>query len=106
MLDLIDKVNGYEKFSRDFYNPYLTYGEQRCLVIIDDIGVSVRAEREKEILFRILDFRSDYKLPTILTSNLNITKIEQVLDGRIASRIQGLCKPVHISGKDRRIASA
>lgn len=58
------------------------------LLMIDDIGRETRSDRLRRQYFEILNFRYCQKLPTILTSNLSLDQIGEVIDPAIASRIQ------------------
>lgn len=58
------------------------YREQDFLLVLDDLGVENQTDWAHEQLYRVLDARYERKLPTIVTTNQSLRKI----DGRIASR--------------------
>jgi DNA replication protein DnaC len=58
------------------------------LLFIDDIGRETKSDRLRRQYFEILNYRHSHKLPTILSSNLTLENLAEVLDGAIASRIQ------------------
>lgn len=69
------------------------------LLVIDDLGVENPTDWAGETLYRILDLRCDERLPTILTTNADFTR----LDGRITSRYgKGL---IVCDGEDLRVTS-
>lgn len=81
-----------------------------CL-ILDDLGSEKMTEWVGSQLFRILDYRLNHSLQTIITSNyspMDISKRlavngDDIQGGRIASRIYGLCKGAKIDGEDGRM---
>ncbi len=56
-------------------------------LILDDIGAEKTTPWAMETLYIIIDRRSREKLPTIYTTNLTLSEIEQHLGPRIASRM-------------------
>ena len=84
------------------------------LLLIDDIGAeSVTSWSRDEILSTILQYRMDESLPTFLTSNLNISELEEhlaetkesvdkVKSRRIIERIKQLTDDIEIVSVNRR----
>lgn len=71
-----------------------------ALLVLDDFGAENATDWAGEQLYRVLDARYDLKLPTIITTNQPLNRI----DGRIASRFrEGLvvCKGVDVRAKRR-----
>lgn len=67
------------------------------VLVLDDMGTENATDWAAEVLYRILDYRYEAKLPTIITSNVTFGK----LDGRLVSRYgEGL---VICSGRDVRL---
>ena len=71
------------------------------LLVIDDIGVEKHSEFVAQCWYRIVDTRTSNSLPTIYTSNLDKTEIEQKMGPRIASRLFA-CTIIPIDGTDKR----
>lgn len=61
-----------------------TYGECRALICLDDLGTENPTDWAHEQLHRVLDSRYDLRLPTIITTNQPLERI----DGRIRSRFR------------------
>lgn len=61
---------------------------EQDILFIDDIGRETKSDRLKRQYFEILNYRYVNELPTILTSNLSLEKLGDVIDGAIASRLQ------------------
>lgn len=65
------------------------------LVVLDDIGVENVTKFVEETFTRILDYRLQYKKPTIITSNLSIEDLDTIYkSGRISSRVEKMAFPV------------
>jgi len=65
------------------------------LVVLDDIGVENVTKFVEETFTRILDYRLQYKKPTIITSNLSIDDLDTIYkSGRISSRVEKMAFPV------------
>ena len=84
------------------------------LLLLDDIGAeSVTSWSRDEILSTILQYRMDEKLPTFITSNLNIEELEnhlaetkdsvdKVKSKRIIERVKQLTDDIEIISVNRR----
>ena len=75
--------------------------ETLCL---DDIGAEKVTEWSASALRRIIEKREANEMRTIFTSNLGLNELAELFGDRIASRISGMCKTVHLTGADRRKA--
>jgi DNA replication protein DnaC len=58
------------------------------LLVIEEVGVKTATEYENSILFEILDDRYRYKLPTIITSNLDGKQLEAYFGERLWRRFK------------------
>jgi len=69
-------------------------------LVIDDFGAELITPYQQEILYKILDyrmnFRSDdgFKLVTVITSNYSIEELSETYTQRITSRILGMCNVI------------
>lgn len=66
------------------------------LLILDDLGAEEKQEWFIADVFRILDWRLEWLLPTVITSNLTIDEIKSRYGERIASRIKRMCRIIEI----------
>lgn len=76
------------------------------LLIIDDIGAEAETEFMQEIVFSVIDGRVKAGLPLIVTTNLTsdeLKKPQSLKKQRVYSRILGMCLPIEVVGRDRRI---
>ncbi len=86
------------------------------LLLLDDLGAAKASEWNEEITFRLLNWRAQNQLPTIVTSNLPPVRMPGMASGqpvlrdkvgdRVLSRLSGMCTPVHLDGPDRRFRAA
>jgi len=69
-------------------------------LVLDDLGTQNTTDWAREKLFQIINYRYIHKLPTVITTNLNLTQI----DDRISSRLQdrALVIKVQIDASDFR----
>lgn len=56
-------------------------------LIVDDIGSQKKSEWTEEILFDLLDYRYNSRLPTIFTSNLSKQEFNEYYHPRVSSRL-------------------
>ena len=70
------------------------------LLVLDDLGVENGTAFTTEKLFQIINHRSDYRLPTVITTNLE----NSALDPRLASRLSDTdrCEELRINAPDFR----
>jgi DNA replication protein DnaC len=76
------------------------------LLLIDDLGAQKISEWSRESLYVLVDRRYREKLPTIVTSNLDLDQISELIDDRIASRLAEMCTVMHLAGDDHRVPTA
>lgn len=93
-------------FRNNDQNPY-EYAEQVAnfdgVLAIDDLGAEKITEFVRQITYYIINQREQNMLKMIITSNYNLKEIDEMIDGRISSRIAGTCEIKKLEGKDRRI---
>ena len=72
-------------------------------LFIDDLGLRTRQETDYAFttLYNILNKRQEWNLPTYITTNKNITGLEESFDTRISSRLKG-AMVLNLTGEDRR----
>jgi DNA replication protein DnaC len=86
------------------------------LLLLDDLGAAKSSEWTEELTFRLLNWRCQNRLPTLITTNLPPVRDQRVPQGarvlrdmvgdRVLSRLSGMCEPVEFTGPDRRFATA
>ncbi len=114
--DLFKKLRAFEKGNPD---ELLDLVSTVPFLFLDDLGVEKPSDFVRQELFHIINCRSNNArtaanpkgLVTVITSNCIPSELIKRLEGdsksptgqAIVSRIVGMCKPVIVEGKDRRI---
>ena len=87
-------------------NEYIEQITNPALLILDDFGIERITEYALEQIYNVINARYLKARPTIITTNLNFKDIEQeqedIMLGRIYSRIIEMCLPLRVIGLDRR----
>lgn len=66
------------------------------LLILDDLGAHNYTDWTKNKIFSIVNYRLNYLLPTIITSNINLEHLGDYLGERTTSRISQMCIPYRL----------
>jgi DNA replication protein DnaC len=101
--DLLDHLrSAYAPSSEATYDETFERVRNAAFLILDDLGTENPSGWAKEKLFQILNHRSTHRLPTIITTNIDL----DLLDGRIRSRLMdtNLVSRVKIAAPDYRTA--
>jgi DNA replication protein DnaC len=81
------------------------------LLLLDDLGAAKDSEWTEEILYRLINHRSAYMRPSIITTNLprrnapGKPSLQTVLSERVYSRLAE-CAVVALKGRDRRLGAS
>ena len=89
-----DSFNKEQSFSMGFL--------YKDVVMLDDLGAEKITDWVLDVLYRIIDHRYEYRLPTIFTTNLDGEQLADRLGDRIPDRLEEMCKVVKIKGKSKR----
>lgn len=73
------------------------------LLVIDDLGAEVKSEFAVSALTCLIDSRIVSGLPTIISTNHDLTELNKTYGARLFSRLLGEFKPVRFVGKDVRM---
>ena len=103
--DFLDEIrSSYYEDDEDYYdreNPF-DLAKQSTVLVLDDLGTEKITEWAREKLLQLINYRMNYQLATIITSNLSMSDISERLGERIHSRLKAMCEEIKIVGKDRR----
>lgn len=86
--------------SEDEFDRYARVG----LLVLDDFGAAKTSEWNEEINYRLINYRYERELPTLITSNVPPKDLPTALGERVASRVAEMAERVVLRGGDRRIA--
>lgn len=72
-------------------------------LVLDDLGKENLTEWAKETVYSIINYRYEHMLPTVITTNLTMTELQDRLGSATVSRLMEMCGYVEMIGKDYRI---
>lgn len=75
------------------------------LLVLDDLGAAKGSEWNEEINYRLVNYRYERELPTLITSNVAPKQLANALGERVASRLVEMAARVVLRGDDRRLAA-
>ncbi|MFZ5898085.1 MAG: ATP-binding protein [Bacillota bacterium] len=64
------------------------------LLVLDDLGAHTYSEWARQKIYSLLNYRLNHKLPVIVTTNLNLQELQELLGERTASRLIQMCRTV------------
>lgn len=76
-----------------------------ALLVLDDLGAAKGSEWVEEVNYRLVNYRYERQLPTLITSNLGSRDLAEALGERVASRLREMTQRVSLKGTDRRRAA-
>lgn len=73
------------------------------VLFVDDLGAGGKiSEHTENVNFRLINYRYDHQLPTLITSNLHPKELSARMGERVASRLIEMCDRINMTGPDRR----
>lgn len=72
------------------------------LLVVDDLGAAKGSEWTEEVNYRLINYRYEHRLPTVVTSNIPAKELATNLGERVTSRLREMAKLVALAGDDRR----
>lgn len=96
---------------KETYNSYGKEGEETILrslsnaelLILDDLGTEQKTEWGLSRIYNIIDSRYRNELPIIVTTNIDITDLEEMYHKRSYDRLMEMCTPVKVDGESIRV---
>lgn len=77
------------------------------VLLVDDLGAERKpTEFTEEINFRLVNWRYENHMPTLITSNLVPKELAGRLGDRVTSRLIEMCQRIVLAGPDRRRGEA
>ncbi|MGI5902369.1 MAG: ATP-binding protein [Desulfitobacteriia bacterium] len=96
--DLLDELRAtYSAYSETREADLLDIARNVPILILDDLGAHNYTEWTRNRIYSILNFRMNEQLPTIITTNLDFSEIEQYLGERTCSRLLQMCRIFRMS---------
>ncbi|MEU5159625.1 ATP-binding protein [Streptomyces sp. NPDC020875] len=88
----------------------LRHAMRVALLVLDDLGAAKTTAWTEDVTFRLLAWRGENHLPTVVTTNLppapqpgtGTQQLRTAVGDRVLSRLSGMCTAVELTGPDRR----
>lgn len=91
--DLLDQIRAtYDHSNQNTEQDLMESARGVAILILDDLGAHNYTEWARNKLYSIINYRSNNRLPTVITTNLDLTELEEYLGQRTTSRIIQMCK--------------
>lgn len=102
--EIIYKVDSSMNFMKDISkDDLMAFYVNVKMLVIDEIARSSTPEKERDILSFILCKRYDYKLPSILISNMNKNELLVFLGKAVLDRLKETCTILEFTNESYRI---
>lgn len=95
--DLLDQIRAtYDDNNEYSEQELMNAAREVCVLILDDLGAHNYTEWTRNKLYSILNYRLNNRLPTIITTNLELAELEAYIGERTTSRIIQMCRPYRL----------
>lgn len=105
-------IEHFDRIRDDFehtgLNKYIAKMKAANVLVIDDLGKEKKSDWTKQVLFDVVNYRYEHKLPIIITTNLvskdgkEFSALANHVEGAVYSRICEMCNIVVTKGGDYR----
>lgn len=105
-------IEHFDKIRDDFehtgLNKHVARMKSANVLVIDDLGKEKKSDWTKQVLFDVVNYRYEHKLPIIITTNLvskdgkEFSALANHVEGAVYSRICEMCNIVVTKGGDYR----
>lgn len=102
-LDLLDSIKASWGEGGATESELMEFYCNKGLLVLDDLGVGNWSEWAKGMMYKIINYRDINSLPVIVTTNLSLGKLADVIDPRISSRLHGMGEVITLGDKDWRV---
>lgn len=86
--DLLDELRStYDKRAEKTELDLLDSAREIPFLVLDDLGAHNYTEWTRNRLYSIINFRMNEQLPTVITTNLSLSELEEYLSERTTSRL-------------------
>lgn len=91
-----------EEFNSGEDRRYLRIMKQMPVLVIDDVGKERQTEWTRAVMFDVINYRYEHRLPIIITTNFNMRQLEDYFDEAVFSRLCEMGGSLEIKAKDYR----
>lgn len=72
-------------------------------LVLDDLGKERQTDWTTETIYSIINYRYEHMLPTVITTNLSMSDLQERLGAATVSRLMEMCDYVEMNGEDYRV---
>lgn len=92
--DFLDEIRmSYDNMGEFTEMELMNSAKNAGVLILDDLGAHNFSEWTRNKLFSLINYRINNDLPMVITTNLHLAELQNILGERIISRIISVCKP-------------
>ncbi|ATW24362.1 ATP-binding protein [Candidatus Formimonas warabiya] len=104
--DFLDDLRATYQKQGEFSEADLMDAARRSdVLVLDDLGAHNFTEWTQNKIFTLINYRTNYGLPCVITTNLSIGQMNEVIGERTVSRIVEICKIYRLNvEEDIRVA--
>jgi DNA replication protein DnaC len=84
------------------YMDALTTAQRVDFLVLDDIGLRAASEIFTQDIYRLLNHRNTEMLPTVYTSNIPLSDLEQIYSKQVWDRTRDMCMEIAFKGESKR----
>lgn len=103
-------ISHFDSIRSDFENTginhYLAKMKSASVLVIDDLGKEKKSDWTRQVLFDVVNYRYEHKLPIIITTNLvngdDFSALANHVEGAVWSRLCEMCNNVITNSSDYR----
>lgn len=95
--------SSYRNEAIDPYDMISEIAKYQGILCVDDMGAEKLTDFVRQTTYHIINFREQYTLQTLITSNFSLAEIDEQIDSRVSSRIAGMCEIIELTGEDKRL---
>lgn len=81
---------------------YLNEMKSVMMLIVDDLGTEIESDYSRQVLYDVINYRYEHRLPIVITTNLTTRGLQERYEDRIYSRLFEMCEVVTMNGSDYR----
>lgn len=100
-LPYFEMMSAFRDFDGGQVGAKIASAQEVNFLFIDDMGDPKRKEAtdyEREVVFRLIDHRNNYGLPTFITSNLSVERLADYYRPELTKRLEEACEIVPVTG--------
>ena len=99
--DLLDQLRAaYSPTTELSFDERFEHIRGAALLVVDDLGTENATPWAREKLYQIFNHRYNYKMPTVVTTNVDLDLIEPRIRSRLCDKV--ICKQIFIQADDYR----